>query len=167
MQRHVALLRAVNVGGSGRLPMADLVALCEAAGFAEVRTYIASGNVVLGAETGARAVQDALEARLAAYAGRPVRVFVRSAGEMRAVVRENPFPDRPGNRVVVLFLDDAPGAGLADEARGRANETLRLGRREVYVHYPDGQGRSKLVVPGVHTGRNMNTVAKLADMAAG
>ena len=79
MKTFVALLRAVNVGGTGRLPMAELRTMCEAAGFARVRTYIASGNVVFATDHDAAAVQAALEARLAAYAGRPVTVCVRTA----------------------------------------------------------------------------------------
>ena len=91
----VALLRAVNVGGTGKLPMSDLKRLCEKAGFRNVRTYIASGNVVAernGSEAEAKA---ALEAELRAYAGKPVGVIVRTAAEMSEVVAGNPFP-RPG-----------------------------------------------------------------------
>ena len=90
----VVLLRAVNVGGTGKLPMSDLKRLCEKAGFQNVRTYIASGNVVAerdGAEAKAKA---ALEAELRAYAGKPVGVIVRTAAEMAKVVANNPFPDR-------------------------------------------------------------------------
>jgi uncharacterized protein (DUF1697 family) len=164
----VVLLRAVNVGGTGKLPMADLKRLCEKAGFRSVRTYIASGNVVAerdGAETEAKA---ALEAELAAYAGKPVGVIVRTAGEMSEVVAGNPFPDRSASRTVAIFLDHGPPPDALKDLKGQANEEVRLGTREIYVHYPDGIGRSTLRIPaaGDGTARNMNTVAKLAAMAA-
>jgi uncharacterized protein (DUF1697 family) len=164
----VILLRAVNVGGAGKLPMADLKRLCEKAGFRRVRTYIASGNVVAerdGSESQARA---ALEAELRAYAGMPVGVLVRTAAEMAEVAAANPFPDRSASRTVAIFLDRAPAQDALREVKGQANEELRLGAREIYVHYPDGIGRSKLVIPAARDGtaRNMNTVARLAAMAA-
>ncbi|HEU5116773.1 MAG TPA: DUF1697 domain-containing protein, partial [Isosphaeraceae bacterium] len=69
MTTYLALLRAVNVGGTGKLPMSDLRALCEAAGFTNVRTYIASGNVLFETENSARQIKTKLESRLAEYAG--------------------------------------------------------------------------------------------------
>jgi uncharacterized protein (DUF1697 family) len=164
----IVLLRAVNVGGTGKLPMGELKRLCEEAGFRKVRTYIASGNVAAerdGAEAEAKA---ALEAELREYAGKPVGVIVRTAAEMSEVVANNPFPDRAANRTVAIFLDRAPTPDALSEVRGQANEDIRLGAREIYVHYPDGIGRSKLRIPAARDGtaRNMNTVAKLATLAA-
>jgi uncharacterized protein (DUF1697 family) len=163
----VLLLRAVNVGGTGKLAMSELKRLCERAGFQDVRTYIASGNVVAGRDGGEAAAKAALEAELAAYAGKPVGVIVRSAAEMAAVAAANPFPDRPASRTVAIFLDAAPDRGALTAVKGQANEELRLSAREIYVHYPDGMGRSKLRIPAADKGtaRNMNTVARLAAMA--
>src|SRR5688572_23268887 len=90
MTAFIALLRAVNVGGTGKLPMADLKAMCESAGFSNVRTYIASGNVVFDATLSEAAVRKELESRLLTYAGRPVGVMVRSAREMAEVLARNP-----------------------------------------------------------------------------
>ena len=164
----VALLRAVNVGGTGKLPMSDLRRLCEKAGFRAVRTYIASGNVVAerdGSEADAKA---ALEAELKAYAGKPVGVIVRSAAEMAEVMAKNPFPNQAASRTFAVFLDGPPPPDALASVAGRADEELRLGAREIYVHYPSGMGRSKLRIPAARggTARNMNTVAKLAAMAA-
>jgi uncharacterized protein (DUF1697 family) len=165
----IVLLRAVNVGGTGKLPMGDLKRLCEKAGFQNVRTYIASGNVV-GERGGAEAkAKAALEAELRAYAGKPVGVIIRTAAEMSKVIANNPFPDRSASRTVAIFLDHAPPRDALKDVKGQADEELRSGAREIYVHYPDGIGRSKLRIPaaGDGTARNMNTVAKLAAMAAG
>jgi uncharacterized protein (DUF1697 family) len=163
----VVLLRAVNVGGTGKLPMGDLERLCEKAGFRNVRTYIASGNAVAeraGSESKAKA---ALEDELKAYAGKPVGVIVRTAAEIAKVVASNPFPDRSASQTVAIFLDHAPTAEALKDVKGQANEEFRSSAREIYVHYPDGIGRSKLRIPAARegTGRNMNTVAKLAAMA--
>ena len=166
--RYVALLRAVNVGGTGKLPMSELKAMCEAAGFERVQTYIASGNVVFESALAAAKVKATLEARLEAYAGKPVAVFVRTGREIADVVKSNPFRKMPANRTVAFFLDDPPPKDAATSATGRSDEEMRLGKREIYVHYPGGMGTSKLRIPATAQGtaRNMNTVAKLAEMAA-
>lgn len=163
----IALLRAVNVGGTGKLPMTDLKALCEDAGFRAVRTYIASGNVVFEGEETEAEVKAALEKRLADYAGKPVGVLVRSAAEMAEVLAENPFGDKPGNRAVAIFLDDAPPPDVLDTVSNADGEEVRPGKRELYVYYANGQARSKLKIPVARNGtaRNMNTVARLAEMA--
>jgi uncharacterized protein (DUF1697 family) len=149
--------------------MTDLKRLCEKAGFRNMRTYIASGNVVAEREGAEAEAKAALEAELRAYAGKPVGVIVRTAAEMAEAVANNPFPDRSASRTVAIFLEHAPPPDALSEVKGQANEEVRLGAREIYVHYPDGIGRSKLRIPaaGSGTARNMNTVAKLASMAAG
>ena len=168
MAAFVALLRAVNVGGTGKLPMSDLKALCEKLGFGAVRTFIASGNVVFTSRKSEAAIKAALEKQLAIYAGKPVGVLVRSAAEMAQVLSDNPFPKAAPNRVMALFLDSAPPADTLAGLRGQRDEQIQLGRREIYVHYGQGMGTSKLVIPAARTGtaRNMNTVATLAKMAA-
>jgi uncharacterized protein (DUF1697 family) len=163
----IALLRAVNVGGTGKLPMTELKSMCEALGFAGVKTYIASGNVVFTSRKSESAVKKALEAALESYAGKPVGVMVRSVSEMQAVLSDNPFPKAPANRTVAVFLDSPPPADTPKAVKGRKDEQIGLGRREIYVHYGDGMGQSKLVIPTAKAGtaRNMNTVAALAKMA--
>jgi len=168
MTAYVALLRAVNVGGTTSLPMADLRALCERAGMAGVRTYIASGNVVFSSSRSEQAVQGVLEAALEAHVGRPVGIVVRTAEEMAAVLAENPFRHAAPNRTVAIFLAAPPPEDTISGATSRADEEIALGRREIYVHYPAGMGTSKLKIPAARTGtaRNVNTVARLAAMAA-
>jgi uncharacterized protein (DUF1697 family) len=167
MTSFVILLRAVNVGGTGKLPMSDLKALCEKAGLADIRTYIASGNVVCRSDKAEAQVKAAVEAAFEAYAGKPVGVLVRTAAEMAQVLSANPFPDAAPNRTVAIFLDAPAPADALDKATGVHGEEMRLGRREIYVHYGEGMGHSKLSIPAAKAGtaRNMNTVAKLAEMA--
>jgi uncharacterized protein (DUF1697 family) len=168
MAAFVALLRAVNVGGTGKLPMTELKAMCEELGFGAVRTYIASGNVVFTSRKSESAIKAALEKRLHAYAGASVGVLVRSAEEMAQVAADNPFPKMAPNRTVAIFLDKPPPADVLAGIRGQKDEEIKLGCREIYVHYGDGMGTSKLAIPAAKTGtaRNMNTIATLAKMAA-
>jgi uncharacterized protein (DUF1697 family) len=167
MGAFVALLRAVNVGGTGKLAMSDLKELCEQLGFTAVRTYIASGNVVFASRKSEAAIKSALEKRLETYAGKPLGVMVRSAAEMADVLADNPFPKLAPNRTMAIFLDRAPPKDTLSGIRGRKDEMIELGRREIYVHYGDGMAKSKLVIPAAKTGtaRNINTVATLAKMA--
>ena len=168
MTRYVALLRAVNVGGTGKLPMADLRAICCDAGFTRVETYIASGNVIFESKSAAAKVKAELEARLLTYARKPVGVVLRTAAEMAAVLEANPFPRAEPKFTYAIFLDQRPPRGALDHVVGQNDEEMRLGDREIFVRYPSGMGRSKLRIPAAKTGtaRNMNTVAKLVEMAA-
>lgn len=168
MTTFIALLRAVNVGGTGKLAMTDLKAICEAANCRCVRTYIASGNVVFESARNEKAIQKALQERLFAHTGKPVGIVIRTAEEMAGVLARNPFPGKPGNRTVAIFLDVAPPPTALDGATGRVDEEIELGLREIYVHYGPNMGHSKLKIPTAKTGtaRNMNTVAKLAAMGS-
>jgi uncharacterized protein (DUF1697 family) len=163
----IALLRAVNVGGTNKLPMSDLKRLCESAGFRAIRTYIASGNVVFESEKSESQIKADLEARLHAHMGKPVGVLVRTAEELAQILEHNPFPEQAPNRTVAIFLDRPPAADALENLSGRKDEQLRLGTREIYVHYGDGMGTSTLRIPTADhgTARNMNTVAKLAALA--
>ncbi|HEY5851111.1 MAG TPA: DUF1697 domain-containing protein [Lysobacter sp.] len=167
MTTYIALLRAVNVGGTGKLPMVELRAMCEAAGFRNVRTYIASGNVVFDTPGTAAKAKAALEVALERYAGKPVGVAIRTGAEMARVLADNPFPDAAPNRALAIFLDASPPADTLATVRHRTDERIALGKREIYVHYGDGMAGSKLVIPAAKAGtaRNLNTVAKLAEMA--
>jgi uncharacterized protein (DUF1697 family) len=147
--------------------MAELKAIAYELGLANARTYIASGNLLFDTDLPEVRVKAMLEERLEAYAGKPVGVLVRSGAEMARVATANPFADAPRNRVVAIFLDQAPPLGALDEVRGQKDERIALGAREIYVHYGDGMADSRLVIPAAKAGtaRNMNTVAKLASLA--
>lgn len=168
MTSFVVLLRAVNVGGTGKLPMGDLKDICEELGFGAVRTYIASGNVVFKSRKSETSIRATLEKRLEVHAGRPIGALVRTAAEMAQVLADNPFPKAAPNRTMAVFLDRAPPADTLVGVRGQREEQIRLGRREIYIHYGQGMASSKLVIAAAKSGtaRNMNTVATLARMAA-
>lgn len=168
MTKYVALLRAVNVGGAGKLPMSDLRAMCESIGFANVRTYIASGNVVFESDLSETAVKTRLERCLRTYAGKEVGVLIRTGPELAAILAGNPFQSAASNRTVAIFLDAPPPSDTLAGVSGQRTEEIALGKREIYVHYGNGMAESKLKIRAAKSGtaRNMNTVAKLAELAA-
>src|ERR1700683_2611362 len=127
MTKFIALLRAVNVGGAGKLAMADLKSMCADAGFARIETYIASGNVVFESKGTADRGQAALE--------------------LREVLRGNPFPKAEPRLTYVFFLRSKPPPEATANVLRRVNEELRAGKREIYAHYPLGMCQSKLVIP--------------------
>jgi uncharacterized protein (DUF1697 family) len=168
MTGYVALLRAVNVGGTSKLPMSELRQIADAAGLKDARTYIASGNLIFSSGSSEAAIRKDLEERLAMHMGKAVPVLLRTAAELAEVVANNPFADAPGRRVLVTFLNNPPPADALDQARSADGERLALGKREIYVDYCGRLlGRSKLVIPAARDGtaRNMNTVAALAQLA--
>jgi uncharacterized protein (DUF1697 family) len=168
MTSYVALLRAVNLGPHNKMPKEVLTAVAGALGYARARTYIASGNLLFDADENEAEVKAALQRALADHAGKPMPVMVRTGTELAAIRDANPFTGAPGNRVVVMLLDVAPPADALEHARNAAGEGMALGKREIYVRYTDrGMGQSKLIIPAAKAGtaRNMNTVAKLAELA--
>ncbi|HJU76118.1 MAG TPA: DUF1697 domain-containing protein [Gemmatimonadaceae bacterium] len=162
----IALLRAVNVGGTGKLPMKDLSAMCTKLGYANVRTYIASGNVVFESKLSEKSIKSQLELALTKALGKQADVIVRSASELRAVMEANPFKDAEQAKVGVYFQAEPVSKTQLSKVQSPTGEDVRLGKREFYILFPIGMGRSKLKLPaGVGTMRNMNTVAKLVDLA--
>jgi uncharacterized protein (DUF1697 family) len=173
MTVHVALLRAVNVGGR-TLAMADLKKMFESLGFAGARTILQSGNVVF---QGAGVTGSALESYLEAETERELKLhtdyLVRTADEWRAVIAQNPFrqeaTDDPSH-LLVLPLKSAPAASKLAALRAGipGREVVQEAGRELYTYYPDGIGNSKLTVALIErklqthcTGRNWNTVLKI------
>jgi uncharacterized protein (DUF1697 family) len=164
----VALLRGVNLVGNSTLKMADLKAIADQLKLRHARTYIASGNLVFASGKPEEELRQMLEKRLQAHMVKDVRVMLRTADEIEAVVRANPFRDAPGNKVQAFFLNEPPPADLLDTVRNQEDERIAAGTREVYVAYGEkGIGRSRLRIPAAEAGtaRNMNTTAKLAELA--
>lgn len=187
MARWVALMRGVNIGGR-RLAMADLRRALEAAGATDVATYLQSGNAVVGvpsAAGGTAATVGAwLETVIGEVAGFEVPVAVRTGAELAALVAANPYPGAAGTALHVVFYRPGPEPGpVADQALARidpagfAPEACTARGDDLYLHLPDGIGRSALAkaVDGaarrkpalMGTARNWNTVTQLAALAAG
>ena len=169
MHRYVALLRAVNVGGTGKLPMGELRAMGEACGFAHVRTFIASGNMLFASDEPEAAVKAALEERVAAHAGKHVPIFVRTSQELDQIIISNPFAQAHPSRHLVYFHDAPPRADLIEHCRDVAGERLALIGRELHVDYGDGIRFTKLKIPGKmgHTARSINSVTRIAALMRG
>jgi uncharacterized protein (DUF1697 family) len=177
MPRQIVLLRGVNLAGRNRVAMPKLRAALEDAGFEDVTTYIASGNVVLSSRKSAKRVAAEVEKLLAEQFGLDVAVLVRTRAELARVVERNPF-DRVAKdprRLVVTFLAEAPKAGAVKELEALAVGGERIARvgRELYAWHPDGIGRSKLAARLAGTGlgvvgtaRNWATVTRLLELAS-
>jgi uncharacterized protein (DUF1697 family) len=169
MTGYVALLRGVNLVGKSTLKMADLKAIAEDLGLDRPRTFIASGNLLFASRESEEKLRRMLEKRIQSHMGKDVRVMLRTADEMEAVVQANPFANAPGNRMQAFFMNEPPPANLLEDVRNKAgDERVAAGTREVFVAYGErGIGRSRLRIPAAEAGtaRNMNTVARLAELA--
>ena len=167
MARFAAFLRAVNVGGTGKLPMAALRAMCEAEDFTAVETYIASGNVGFTTKFSRDQAKTKLEQQLAQHFGKPANLFLRDADQLKAMI-DSPFPQAVGNRLMVILLAADPLRRMIEEAKNQRDEEIALGEACLYVHYPTGMGQSKLKIPGAEQGtaRNMNTIRKMLEIVA-
>jgi uncharacterized protein (DUF1697 family) len=163
----VALIRAINVGGTSMLSMTELRALCERCGFAKVTTYIQSGNVVLTSKLDEAKTRQKLEKALATRMGKAVAVHLRTPVELESIIERNPFKHAPANRLLVFFLDHRPPKKAFADLEIPGREQLAASGREVFIHFPDGMGRSKLKIPfaTTATGRNLNTVRKLLGLS--
>ena len=177
MTAMICLLRGVNVGGHNQIKMDALRALCESLKLCNVQTYIQSGNVVFQSREAnpaklAAKIEDVIEKQ---HGFRP-DVVLRTAAEMRDVIAGNPFSKRKGiepNKLAVMFLATEPEQLIQDAVRKikPVAEELHLIGRELYIYFPDGMGRSKLVpllaraLKNAGTARNWNTVVKLLEMA--
>jgi uncharacterized protein (DUF1697 family) len=172
VKRLVALLRGINVGGKGKLPMTTVRAVFDAGGATDVVTYIQSGNVVFSHP--ARSLTTLgrnLEGALTREAGFPVPVMLRTGAEMAAVVANNPYPSAQPKQLHVVFLAAKPSAAAVRsiDREKYAPEEFVVAGREVYMSLPDGLGRAKLPpalaklqTPG--TARNWQTVNKLVEL---
>jgi uncharacterized protein (DUF1697 family) len=168
MPVHIALLRAINVGGTGKLGMSELKSICEALGFVDVKTYIQSGNVLFRSDDAEAVVGRRLDEALGKALGKKPGVMLRSRRQLDAIVANVPFPDAKPNYLLVSFLPaEAPENALSKMVAPDGEEAFVAGR-EIYVHFPAGSGKSKLKLPAIKSGtaRNFNTVRKLAEMAA-
>jgi uncharacterized protein (DUF1697 family) len=169
----IALLRGVNVGGSKKLPMAALRDALERTSCTSVTTYIQSGNIVLDHPKTTRAkLQTLLETTTKKAAGFEVPVVLRTSAELAALIEENPYPDVEPTRLHVAFLAATPDKKVVRgiDRAAFAPETFLVAGPNVYLHLPNGMGRSKLgqrlgVFGTDATVRNWNTVLKLQELS--
>ena len=179
MTTFVGLLRAVNLGGHQQIAMSVLREFATDLGFLDVRTILQSGNIVFGAERGSvKDLEDLMESKARGKLRLATDFFVRSANDWKVLVAKNPFPDeaeRAPGRLIVMFLKDAPRADALTALRGsiRGREVVEIVGKQAYIIYPDGVGRSRLTNAAIEaklgtraTGRNWNTVLKIANLAA-
>jgi len=168
MNTHIAFLRGINVGGKTMVSMKDLTEICKHIGFEKVRTYLNSGNVIFQSPLQEAELQEALEKALSGKTGKDIGVVIRSPEDLERIVKGNPFPEAVPSQVGVLLVTEPVAENILAEFVIPGREEVVPGIREVYVHYPDGMGRSKLKWPrslGGGTMRNINTLAKLAELA--
>ena len=175
MTRYAALLRAVNLGSHGKMSMRDLREIVSGLGHTDVATYIQSGNVLFDTPQKSPAkIESALEDALLEQAGLDTTVMVRTAKDLKQIVSHNPFGHKnlAPTKLVVVFLKTKPKRQGELDVSNYGPEELIIEGRELFVHYPNGQGRSKLTnavvarevgVPG--TARNWNTVNKLVELS--
>lgn len=171
---YVALLRGVNLGPSRKISMPALREMASGLGFADVSTYINSGNLVLGADGPAADVEAQLIQGIVDTFGHRVDVTVRTPAQLQQVLAANPYPDGDPSQVTVAFLTGPAGAQAQEKVAGLAapGEQYTFAGREVYVHYARGIGNSKLAARfsaavGVSaTVRNVRTVGKLIELAS-
>jgi len=174
MTTHVALLRGINVGTAKRVAMAALRELATSLGYADVRTHLNSGNLLLSTDEDAGTLRQRLEQGIEERFGLHADVVVRSAAELTAALAANPFPDGDPSRVTIAFLAAPAPAGTAERLAGLAadDEPVVVGDREVYVEYSHGQADSRLATGFVRalgvpvTVRNLRTVTALAALSA-
>ena len=179
MTHVIALMRAVNVGGTGKVPMAELTKVLTKLGYVGVKALLQSGNVVFACtEKSDAKLERALEAAVLRAFGVTTDVYVRTAAEWDAIIANNPFPAEAQNdpgRFVVMTFKSAPIAAKINALRAAivGRETIDAVGKQLYMIYPDGQGESKLTAAliakhlGMNgTARNWNTVLKLQAAAA-
>ena len=165
MPLQIALLRAVNLGPHGKVAMADLRKLFEDEGLTDVQTVVNSGNVVFSSTKKPAAREQQLEQAAERELGLSTDFYVRTASEWAAIVKRNPFTkeakENPTMLVLMVCGDKVPASV---KVTGAKREVVKPSGREIFITYPDGQGRSKLKVDARGTARNWNTVLKLLEL---
>jgi uncharacterized protein (DUF1697 family) len=180
MPTYIVLLRAVNLAGHGKLPMAEFRKTLCGLGYGRVETYIQSGNAVVEAKGSAAKVARDVAAALEKLMGAPVGVVVRTHEQLESVIGENPFgvEAADGTKVHVAFLAGQAGANARAALERivtqypKRRDRYHLAEEHVYFHLPDGAAETKFsgktldkALGVMGTGRNWNTVLKLHAMS--
>jgi len=174
MERRVLFVRAINVGGTAALPMAEFRALLAGLGAQNVTTYIASGNAVLGVPGDPHAFERAVEAALTERYGWTRDVMSRTPHDLEVALAEHPFEVIEPKFSYVSFLAAAPAAaGIASaEELATGGDLWQVSGRELHLRYENGAGRPQLNADALHrrlgvagTARNLRTVEKLIALS--
>ena len=180
MSHRICLLRGVNVGGV-KVLMTDLKTIASDAGFADPRTLLASGNLVVQSDAAPADIETALEEGITARYGRRIEVVVRTPPQWTALMEANPYTDElaaegAGSKLLVMVMKAGLRDGAVEALRAFATDGEQVeavtidGGEALYMWHPNGIGRSKMAekalprLIGIGTGRNWNTVVKLAEM---
>ncbi len=174
MKTYIALFRGINVGGNNILPMKELVALLQDIGLQNVKTYIQSGNAVFQSKTGdVKSLAQKIGAAIKKNHGFEPTIWLLEANTLAQAIKSNPYPEAEANTLHLSFLSSIPPNPdlKALEKIKTASERFQLANDVLYLHAPDGIGRSKLAaslerllgIPA--TSRNLNTVRKVMEMA--
>ncbi len=174
MERRIVLVRAVNVGGTAKLPMAQWRSLAEGLGACDVSTYIASGNMVCTIDADPRSFDESLEKAVEERFGFFRHVISRSLAEVEAALAGHPFEVLDPKRSFISFLTGAPTAEGIAAARSldTGGDRWEVVGREMHLRFADGAGHPQMkerqimrVLDVVGTARNLATVGKLIDLA--
>lgn len=168
MNRYIVFLRGVMPTGRTKVPMAEARAALSQAGYHNVRSYIASGNFLVDTPKSPDAVARDIRGLIAQHIGPELEVLVRDAAQLAAILAANPFVEGKPNQVLVTFLSAPAPDDFMALVQAPAGEQVVVAGREIYLHYPNGIGRSKLRLPACvkqGTARNLNTLRKLLAMA--
>ena len=171
---YIAILRGINVSGQKIVNMAELRQLLSNVGLQNLETYIQSGNLVFKADQKADELAATIRERILNHFGFEVPTLVLPANEMDIVIQENPFQDKDLSKVHVTFLSSQPNDQLIESLRPspNPNESYLVKGKVIYVHCPDGYGRTKInnmffekKLKTTATTRNWKTCLKLWEMA--
>jgi uncharacterized protein (DUF1697 family) len=166
MTLQAALLRGVNLG-KRKVIMSELREICEAAGFTQVRTLLASGNLIVNSKLTGAKLEAKLEKVILEGLELKTDVFVRDADELDAIIAANPFKafTKANSTFMVVNFMRGPATKAEIEAMEKTSltgEEIAQGKDCLYIKFPAGQGPSKLKLPKLGSARNWNTVQKLA-----
>jgi len=168
MSSYVAFIRGINVGGNTLVPMKQLAEVCTHTGCRNVRTFLNSGNVLFESQQTEEELRVELGTALREATGKEIGVIVRSTADLERIVGGNPFTGAVPSQVGVLLVAGPVVQEIVREFVIPGREQVVIGEREVYIHYPDGMGRSKLKLPlslRVGTMRNISTLKKLVRLS--
>lgn len=175
MTHRIILFRGMNTGGV-RAPVGEQRKMAEAMGLRNPRTLAASGNLVVESGKTAEALEHDIEAAMEKTFGLKVVAMVRTPGQWAKLIAANPFPKEAAAhpaKVIAMVMKDGikPGGLEAVQALARDGERVEAVGDVLFFWFPNGQGESEIFkkatprMLGMGTGRNWNTVLKLAEMA--